>query len=261
MQSASHCRLCAGQASPVFELPILGRYPTRYWRCGACKSLQTDLPFWLDEAYASSLTFLDTFAGQRALNNLGATFLTAKLLGLKNIIDFGGNDGLLCRLLRDYGLNSYVVDKYAEPKYAQGFDAPNFSEPDLKLAFEVLEHLPNPSSDLDAVFSGGPKALLVSTVPYTGEGLDWFYLAPETGQHVFFYSPEALRLLARQRGYETFFGGFYTLFVRPELGARARWASPLLHRHSVRLMRALLSLMPSRGVQRDFERMRAAALK
>mgnify|MGYP001320862266 CR=1 FL=1 len=66
-----------------------------------------------------------------------------KFFGLKNVIDFGGGEGLLCRMLRDYGANCYVMDKYREPTYGEGFTEPDFKSPDLLLAFELLEHFPS----------------------------------------------------------------------------------------------------------------------
>ena len=70
--------------------------------------------------------------------------MIAKLYNLKNVIDIGGGDGLLCRLLRDYEINCYVKDKYSEPKYGQGFTEQNFKKTDLIISFEVLEQLVRP---------------------------------------------------------------------------------------------------------------------
>lgn len=84
-----------------------------------------------------------------------------------NVLDIG--DGLLCRLLRDVGLNCYVKDKYAQPTYAQGFTDPNVDTPDLVIGFEVLEHYPDPMSDLDQLFALTPRVLLFSTARYTNQ--------------------------------------------------------------------------------------------
>jgi hypothetical protein len=56
------------------------------------------------------LSYLDTGRAQRNLSDLAVCFFVSKLYKLKNIIDFGGGDGLLCRFLRDYGLNCFVKD-------------------------------------------------------------------------------------------------------------------------------------------------------
>jgi hypothetical protein len=42
----------------------------------------------------------------------------------------------------------------------------------------------------------------MSTCFFRGEGIDWSYLAPYAGRHIFFYSPKALLEIASSRGYE-----------------------------------------------------------
>jgi hypothetical protein len=251
------CRHCGGDASEKFSLRVLHKYDVRYFRCQSCLSLQTEAPYWLDEAYENNLSYLDTFAAQRTLNNLAASFAVAKCFRAVNLIDFGGSDGLLCRFLRDYGLNCFVTDKYAASKYAQRFEDPNFEKPDLTLAFEVLEHFPNPSADLDKVFDSRPEILLLSTMPYLGEGPSWDYLAPETGQHVFFFSPTALAMIAERRGYKAHFSGSYILLHTPAFQKRALIAKRLLHRHAIRAIRMLLNVVPASGVTADFNRLRS----
>ena len=103
--------------------------------------MQTERPYWMQEAYSTNLSILDTGAGQRNLLNLAATYAVCGLLRANNVIDFGGGDGLLCRLLRDYEVNCFVSDKYAAATYARAFVTPDFDRPDILLAFEVFEHL------------------------------------------------------------------------------------------------------------------------
>src|SRR5690349_10770988 len=132
------CRLCDGTIELQFRLQVLGQFDVGYFRCQRCHSLQTERPYWLEQAYrANNLSNLDTGAAQRNLHNLAACWSIAKLLRLRNVLDVGGGDGLLCRLLRDYELNCFVRDKYASPTYAQGFDEPDFAQPDMIVAFEV----------------------------------------------------------------------------------------------------------------------------
>lgn len=234
------CRLCGAVTGSKFALRPLSKHDSSSWRCTRCTLLQTDPPAWLAEANASRLSILDTFAAQRRVTNLAASFVTARVLGLRNVIDFGGCDGIRCGRLSNYGLNCYIEDRYAEPKYAQGFDVP-----ELTLAFEVLQHLPNPRVDLDEEFSGDRAALLMSTAPYLGESPAWAYLAPETVQQKFFYSASALRTLATKRGDDLQYGGAYTLLTRPALMRRARALRLLFGRHTVRAVRMLLNLVPA----------------
>jgi hypothetical protein len=81
----SHCRLCEGLLSSRFSLKVLQKYNVEYFQCNDCLSLQTEYPFWLNEAYSQNISYLDTGAVQRNLHNLGATFITSKLFNSKNI--------------------------------------------------------------------------------------------------------------------------------------------------------------------------------
>lgn len=247
------CRLCAGLLFERFGLRVIGKYDVRYYECVNCHSLQTEEPFWLAEAYAQNLSNLDTGAAQRNLHNLAACYTVAKLFKLRNAIDIGGGDGLLCRLLRDYGINCFVKDKYARPAYAQGFTEPNFQSPDLVIAFEVLEHFANPSTELDELFGPNPGVLLVSTGIFTTEKEDWWYLAPESGQHVFFYTRKALDLIAAKYDYNLILSGGFILFVKSEqlTPLRSLLARLLLTGRICRLIRSRLALLPAPGVWKD----------
>jgi len=239
-------------------------YLVRYLKCANCRSMQTEAPYWLDEAYRESLSSLDTGAAQRNLRNLAASYAVARVFGARNLLDLGGGDGLLCRLLRDTGLNCYVNDRYARPSYAQGFDHPDFDAPDMVTAFEVFEHLPNPAVDLSEFFATRPRVVLVSTEVYEDQGPDWSYVAAESGQHVFFYSRQSLTLIGQKFGYRIVLSGEFILFVRADVDSD--WlrfkASMLLKRRICRLTAALLMLGPVPGVVTDFElRRRAPAFR
>ena len=227
--------------------------------CRECSSLQTEPPYWIDEAYTSSLSILDTGAGQRNLANLAAAYLVSRLLRLNDILDYGGGDGLLCRLLRDYGINCYVYDKFAAPAYARGFTTPNFTRPQMLLAFEVLEHFENPDEEFKNLFTLNPDVLLTSVAIFSGQGSDWWYLTPETGQHLFFYSDKALSMVAARYGYRLLVASGYVLFLRPGIAGRIKnWMiGSLLHRLPLRLASAGIRLLPTNGVWADFHSLRS----
>ena len=252
------CRLCGGVTRERFRLTLLGRHSVGYCACTACGSLQTETPHWLDEAYASgNLSPLDTGAAQRCIDNQATCVAIARWLGLRNVVESGGGDGLLCRLLRDHGLNAYSTDRHAPSVYAQGFDTADFATPDLVLAFEVVEHFADPRSELKALFAGQPKAVLVSTDIYRDQGADWWYLSPETGQHVFFYSRKALRDFGASQGYRLVAAGAYSLFLREDAfsATRARVARLLLKPRLRTLEKAWLLTREPIGIWRDHERL------
>ena len=247
------CRLCRAAASYSFTLMVMKKYSVGYYLCTDCKSLQTELPYWLDEAYASNLNDLDTGAAHRNLENLAVSLTIARLFGFTNVLDVGGGDGLLCRLLRDHGLNAYVSDSYAQPVYAQGFSVPDFSGADMLTAFEVFEHFAEPCREIDALFAKRPSTILIMTTPYQNEGPEWEYLIPETGHHIFFYGEQALAKIASNYDYDLLRHGNYTLFCKRGLltNANRLYVRFRLHPRIVRLFRAVLAYRRIDGYVRD----------
>ena len=252
------CRLCEGQVSYIYTLTVLAKHEIQYFQCSVCGSVQTQNPHWLNEAYSTNLASLDTGAAQRSITNLGAVKIVASILGYRDILDFGGGDGFLCRLLRDYSLNCFSTDKIAFASYAQNFTKPNFKRPDLLLAFEVLEHFSNPKIELAQLFISRPRAVLATTELYSGQGKNWWYLTPESGQHIFFYSFEAICMIAQKYEYRLHRAGSYFLFVEKKERNLFREivSIALMNRIIIRLTRAILVAMPAPGVWRDFEAIR-----
>jgi hypothetical protein len=253
------CRLCGGDTRPAFSLQVLRKYDVQYSKCTRCESLQTERPYWMQEAYASNLSILDTGAAQRNITNLAVAYAASRVLRLRDVVDFGGGDGLLCRFLRDYGINCFVHDKYASATYAAGFDVPDFSRPEILLAFEVMEHFENPYTDLQALFQLEPSVILASTGIFARQSPDWWYLSPETGQHLFFYSEKALQFIASSFDYTLLICSGHFLFLRPGVGGalRRHLIRFAANRYALRLMTALMRLLPTQGVWNDFNLLRS----
>ncbi|OYW45783.1 MAG: hypothetical protein B7Z08_06275 [Sphingomonadales bacterium 32-68-7] len=253
------CRLCAGDHPTYkFSATIMDERQIDYFHCDGCGSLQTEEPVWLDQAYSLHLGSLDCGAVQRNLDNAGLCLLVAKMWGLRSALDFGGGDGMLTRLVRDYGINCFVSDKYADPVYAQGFTNPDFDTPDMLFSFEVFEHFAHPAEQLDALFALRPAVLLASTGLYQDQGKDWSYLSLKSGRHVFFYSADAMRTIARKYGYTVQHQGQYILFVRA--GVATGWRLPVFRAFARRkLLRLLRGYFLSRhpfGANRDLRRLK-----
>jgi hypothetical protein len=175
----TNCRLCGGATDPAFRKLVIGKHEVCFFLCRECGSLQTEKPYWLAEAYSQD--FLDTGAAQRVLHCAALTHSVMRLMGYRTTLDFGGGAGLLCRLLRDAGWDAYWYDQYIAPGYAAGFVGVPDNAHDLVTSFEVVEHFPNPRTDLAQLFAGSPRGVLLMTELYAGQGEDWSYLAPEEG--------------------------------------------------------------------------------
>ena len=246
------CRLCGGILLDKFELKVLGKYDVQYKECTQCLSLQTETPYWLDEVYGQdNLSNTDTGAVQRNLTVFTVCYTLFRLLNFKNIIDFGGGDGLLCRLLRDHNANCYVKDKYATPTYAQGYTEQDFIKPDLIMAFEVLEHLSNPMTELDEIFAFNSDAALFSTEIYKNHTQDWWYLSAESGQHVFFYSYKSLEMIAEKYNYDLIVNGNFILFVKNISKIKKIAVKVILNKFVQRMLKPLILSFPTSGVGHD----------
>jgi hypothetical protein len=248
------CRLCGGKTALAFHKVLLGKHRAGFYHCAQCESLQSEQPYWLAEAYSPAVDAIDTGAAQRVLYSVALTHSVMRMLGCRTALDFGGGSGLLCRLLRDAGHDAYWYDQYSSPGYATGFTGSPRNTYDLVTSFEVIEHFPNPRGDLEELFSGKPGAVLLMTEIYTGQGEDWTYLAPEEGQHIFFYSPRALAMIGTRLGYHLLICRGFILFLRAAPTSYQRWIlQKLLRPRIIGWIKLVLLAGPGQGAQRDYD--------
>lgn len=236
---APSCRLCAGATVHQFSKLILGKHEVGYWRCTACACLQTDHPHWLEESYRAVHSATDTGMVARTWQMAQTTSLLLRLAGVKNTtpcVDWGGGNGLFCRMMRDQGYDFVNDDKYAEPFYCAGFTRADRARTtaDIVTSFEVFEHLPDPGLQLSEILKLNPKLWIFSTQLYTGQDQTWRYLSPRLGRHVFFYSEAGLNRFAARHGFALLKGREMHLLIRKsgqdylKDGLRRRLAAQLL---------------------------------
>ncbi|MGX0978887.1 hypothetical protein ACSSVY_004632 [Roseovarius sp. MBR-51] len=215
------CRLCGEEAQRAFSLPFFKRFDVSFYRCSGCKSLQTEEPHWLGETYSGSLPGEDLGAVARCQRAQVTVFYLSRMLQLgrtAKVLDFGGGNGLLVRMLRDIGIDARLSDKYSQNTYAAGFEDEVSQSYDIILATEVFEHLPNPIDDLREIFKRDPKILFATTILYEGQDKNWSYLCPNSGGHVFFYSEAALEHIGRHFGYNVVWRSPNIVFSKAKIG-------------------------------------------
>lgn len=200
------CRLCGASAHFWSTRRLLNRFDASYFLCSQCGSLQTEEPYWLDVAYDVSGLGDDMGAVQRTIDlaiKTSALLDRIKLPANAECIDFGGGLGLFTRMMRDRGLNFLSYDLYARPFFSDRHSVETLAgrTPAVVTAFEVLEHFSNPADDLEELFQSRPALMIATTEIYAGQDPGWPYLAEATGQHVFFYSHQALGRVAKRFGY------------------------------------------------------------
>jgi hypothetical protein len=233
------CRLCGSATAFRFTELVLKKYAVRYWLCTHCGSMQTDRPYWLDEAYSVVHSATDTGMVARTLHMAQVTSLLLRVAGVGHqtpCLDWGGGNGLFCRMMRDQGYNFLNHDKYAEPFYCTGFTAErsNGASYDVVTSFEVFEHLAEPKTELAGILKLKPMLWIFSTQLYGQQAQNWSYFGPSQGRHVFFYSERALQDFASGHDYSFIRGRHLHIFVRRDANRYLR------NRRSEYLTRSIL---------------------
>jgi len=199
------CKLCGDASEPFGELVVLGKHRAHYRRCVSCSYVFVENPYWLDEAYADhAIAALDTGIVVRNLWLADAVdaLLRWRFRRVRTALDYGAGTGLLVRLMRDRGHDFRWSDPHCENLFALGFEADPDARFDLVTSFEVMEHLTDPLPVFEQLCASAPT-LVFSTelLPEHGNRPgEWHYYAPETGQHVGFFTQAGLRAVAKKLG-------------------------------------------------------------
>lgn len=217
-RNAVPCRLCGALAQFWNTKRLLDRYDVSYFLCSQCGSLETEQPYWLDVAYDVTGVGDDVGAAQRTIDLVLKTTALFDRIGLPagaECVDFGGGLGLFTRLMRDRGFNFHSYDRYAQPFFSDRYsiDSLEGRSPAVVTAFEVLEHFATPAEDLKQVLEPRRALVIVSTELFEGQDASWPYFAEGTGQHIFFYSRQALIRIARRFGYALMLCGGMIVFL------------------------------------------------
>ena len=137
-------KITGGDTTLLFSKKVLNNYEVKYYRCNETGFIQTEAPYWLQEAYSSAITKLDIGLPSRniILSDRVSKLLTVKFNDKGIFLDYAGGYGLFTRLMRDKGFNFYNTDKYCQNLFAEYFDLtdlPPDTNFELTTAFEVFE--------------------------------------------------------------------------------------------------------------------------
>lgn len=253
------CKICAYAIAPFARATILRKYEIQYFKCEHCGFVQTEQPYWLEEAYSDAIVNIDIGPLNRAVQ--GSEKVKALIVSFfrahEKFIDYGGGYGIFVRLMRDLGLDFYYYDKYCENIFAKNFEANQAERYELLTAFEVFEHLENPADELTKMLAFSRNIfftteLMPSNYPKPTE---WWYYALDYGQHISFYTPHSLRILAERANLNFYSNGFFHLMGEKRISEQLLKFA--LHKNISGLLATMLgnyrglgSLLPS-----DFEKM------
>lgn len=227
----NNCKICGSETKVAFQATVLDKYSVTYYQCTVCDFIQTETPFWLNESYSSAITFLDIGLISR---NLKLSEKLSCIIDLSfnpngKFIDYAGGYGILVRIMRDKGYDFYRQDIYCENLFAKTFDVSDAeilqkNSYELLTAFEVFEHLVDPLAEISKMLEYSSNILFsTELVPQSGikDSNEWWYITPETGQHIAFYTEKSLHIIADKLKlkYYKINNGLH-LFSRPDINIK-----------------------------------------
>ena len=197
------CKICGEDSILYFKSPILAdKYEAEYYSCHNCGFVQTQEPFWLQEAYETPVTNEDT--GVLLRNEETKKTLAIVLYNIfresGKFLDYGGGYGFLTRSMRDIGFNYYWYDKYCQNVTAIGFEGDLNQKYDAISSCETFEHFVNPLKEIERILKLTDTIIFTETLmpdimPEPGK---WWYYCTNHGQHVSFYRKQTLSFIAQK---------------------------------------------------------------
>jgi len=196
------CKICTQKTKKIFKSKILNKYDINYFHCEHCGFLQTEEPYWLEEAYNESINVSDTGLMSRNLNLSKQTTNIINIFFDKNakFLDFAGGYGIFTRLMRDIGFDFYWNDKFSQNLVARGFEFNPSYKYELLTSFESFEHFDNPILEIENMLKIS-KNILFSTELFSDKPpltTAWGYYGLNHGQHISFYTLKTLKFIAKK---------------------------------------------------------------
>jgi glycosyltransferase involved in cell wall biosynthesis len=216
------CNICRADTTPFGKAAILNKYDVSYFQCTQCRFVQTETPYWLEEAYTEAITGSDVGLLTRNLEFARVTKLLIPQYfnADATFLDYGGGYGLFVRLMRDHGFDFLWHDKFCQNLLAGGFEGTTDQKYELLTAFELVEHLIDPQAEIQEMLNLSDSILFsTNLLPDSNPTPNqWWYYAPHEGQHISLYTHPSLQHLAQQLGLNLYSNyGSLHLFTRKTL--------------------------------------------
>jgi hypothetical protein len=223
------CKICNHHATFLFTGTVLQRYNVKYYACDNCGFVQTEKPYWLEEAYRHPINTTDTGLVRR--NILAARSVSVVLFFLFNhkekFLDYAGGYGMFTRLMRNYGFDFYTHDPYTENLLAKGFEYNPSDKISMVTTFESFEHFEDPVTEIEKILAISKNVFfstqLISSPPPPID--KWWYYGCDHGQHIAFYTPKTLDIIAARYGLYVYSLKGYHLFTTRKMN---KWLFKLL---------------------------------
>ncbi|WP_157135549.1 class I SAM-dependent methyltransferase, partial [Kamptonema sp. PCC 6506] len=207
------CKICESESFYFANANILNKYDAAYFKCTNCGFVQTEEPYWLEEAYSQPIAETDSGLVFRnyMLARIATNIITKIFNSNANFLDYAAGYGLFVRLMRDIRFNFYWYDKYCDNIFAKGWEA-NLQDDrqyELITAFEVFEHFVNPIDEINKLLNYSRNILFSTELLPENQPKpqEWWYYAPHEGQHISLYTPKSLSIIAERLGLNLYSNG------------------------------------------------------
>jgi len=142
----------------------------------------------------------------------------------ETFLDYGGGYGMFVRMMRDYGFDFHWYDKYCKNLFANHFEKQDIHY-DILTAFELFEHFADPIGEIERMLACADNIIFsTELVPVDVPKIAlWWYYAPETGQHIAFYTDRALASLAKRYGKNYLHCGSIHVFSEKKIERKKLW--------------------------------------
>jgi hypothetical protein len=196
------CNICGTKNQAYCSERIMGKYNIEYYHCSNCDFVQTEEPYWLEEAYSKSINLSDTGYLARNLSYANRLTILLYLLFGKNgtYLDYAGGYGVFVRLMRDIGFDFSWDDKYTKNMFASGFEWNQQSRVDSVTLFEAFEHFVEPMSEIENLLKISDTIIFSTDLHPDPLPMpkDWWYFGLDHGQHISFYSKKTFGFIAQE---------------------------------------------------------------
>ena len=255
------------QAARYTEVIVRHQYRCGVYECPRCGFVFLEPVTWLAEAYASPINLGDIgYVGRNVAGSVFLRQLLRKVAARSDMfLDYGGGYGMLVRLMRDSGFRFHWLDPHCANLFAPCCEARPEAPREYRAltATEVFEHLLEPRAALADMLRFSDAILFTTElVPCRQPAPDvWRYFGLDHGQHVSFYTVQALSALATKAGlrYRQLQEGWHTLCSPSD--KLLRWKAPnlamLLERFRRRFDRLVVHREDNSLLQADAQKIAA----
>jgi hypothetical protein len=132
--------------------------------------------------------------------------------------------------MRDRGLDFGSYDIYTRPLFVEPTEILESENFELVTMSEVVLHLADPIPVFEKILESTNKVMFTAVIAPDVIPNDWWYLMPDTGQHVAIYHRKTLQALARKLGAQlTSDNRFFHVLHRDNIGLKSRLIMKFRH--------------------------------